>query len=116
MAISLNSHAAGSTRESLKVLRVILDTSPVTRTLPGGRESLNKSMTKIRENVQQAHSSNKDEEQGSSKTKKTLAFDTSIRRTENIATTELAKIQALELAVEELRKGKTPAKRSSLPG
>lgn len=60
--------------------------------------------------AQKAHSSNQDDEQCSSKMKKTLALDTFTRKDEKLSTPKLAKLQALELAIEELRKGKLPLK------
>lgn len=115
LAISLSSHAVDSARESPRVLRLAPDTTHATKTLVRDKESPTTFVTRIREDVQDAHSSNKDEEQHGNKAKKTLALDTTTRQTEKTLSSQLAKIKALELAVEELEKGKMPAKRSSLP-
>lgn len=44
-----------------------------------------------------------------------FAFDTTARQAKKNPNPKLAKIQAIELAMEEFRKGKMPAKRITLP-
>lgn len=84
--ISLNSQATRSIRELARMPKITVDKSPKIRTQPRDVESLTKSITKTREDVQEAHNSNKDEDQRDSKTKKTSFIDTFIRQTKKFST------------------------------